>query len=190
MKNNIIRGFATLLLGAISYFAVENYTGEDLILEDGTVLETEQLSHHVSSKYKDREIDTVTVYLHHTVTSKNASVESINQIHINNGWERLSYHVLIRDNGTIQLINPFSKYTYHTKGKNQKGIAIALVGNYEEEKPSKEMIEATRYVIETLCNTPNLYVESIKGHKDVKATLCPGKYAYSEFKDLFYNATK
>ena len=58
--------------------------------------------------------------------------------------------------------------------------------DYQEEKPSKDMIEATRFVIETICALPNIYVESIKGHRDVKATLCPGQYAYKEFSDIFY----
>lgn len=185
MKKNFIRIFTTLLIlsgGAV----IHNYTGEDIVLEDGTKIESQDLSKHLTNKYRDREIDTVTIYLHHTVTSKKASIESINKIHINNGWEKLSYHIVIRHNGEINIINDFTKYTYHTKGKNKKGIAIALIGNYEIEEPSEKMIEATRNTIDVLCNMSNLHVIGIKGHRDVKATLCPGEYAYNEFKDIYF----
>lgn len=184
MKKNLIRIFATLALTAGVTFV--NYTGDDIVLEDGTTIVTENLEQHLTHRYKDRYIDTVTIYLHHTVTRKKATIEEINKIHLRNGWEKLSYHVVINYKGEVNLVNDFNTYSYHTKGKNKKGIAIALVGNYELEEPSKEMIKSTRNIIDIICKLPNLHVEAIKGHKDVKATLCPGKYAYKEFKNIFY----
>jgi len=185
MKNRAITLIVGIVLTAGGYI-INNYTGNDIVLDNGETIETKELSSHLYNKYRDREVDTVTVYLHHTVTDNDATIEKINQIHVNKGWEKLSYHIVNRHDGEINIINDFTKYTYHTKGKNKKGIAIALIGNYELEKPSDKIIESTRFIIDIICNLPNLYVESIKGHKDVKATLCPGKYAYEEFQDLFF----
>ena len=185
-KSRFVTYLARVLIASGLVGMVYNYTGDDIVLLDGSEIKTENLKEHLTSKYIDREVDTVTIYLHHTVTSREASIESINKIHTDRGWQKVSYHIATNYEGKLFFLNPLTKYTYHTKGKNKKGISIVLIGNYEEYYPSKEMITMTRFIIEQLCNTPNLYIEGIKGHKDVKATLCPGKYAYTEFKDLFY----
>lgn len=194
MKKSIIRGLATLLLGTASYFAITNYTGQDITLEDGTVIESVDLKTHVSKVYKDKpSIDTLYVFLHHTVTNRDATIEDINRIHLQNGWAKLSYNFLVWHNSDIAYVNSIEKLTWHTKGSNTKGIAIALVGNYEEYYPTKEMEDAVRWLInDVICKVPNLYIKAIVAHKDAGGTptLCPGKYAYYTFEDLFYGATK
>ena len=105
MKKGFIKIFATLLLAAGGGYIVNNYTDNDIILENGDIIENKELKHHLTNKYRDRDIDTVTLYLHHTVTRKDATIEQINKIHLNNGWEKVSYHVAVRDNGEINILN-------------------------------------------------------------------------------------
>ena len=166
---------------------VYNYTGNDVTLSNGDVIKSHSLENHLYKTYKDRDLDQpLTIFLHHTATSKTASIETINRIHLENDWARVSYHFAIEDDGDILLLNDLTKLTWHTKGNNTKGISIVLIGNYENYKPSEAMSESTRGLIDVLCNELDLNIVSIKGHRDVRATLCPGKYAYEEFKDIMF----
>lgn len=183
-KIRVVAIIITLIGGGA---VVHNYTGIDIILPNGETIKTRSLDEHLTKEYKDRSLDVpMEIYLHHTVTKTDASIESINQIHLNNNWPRLSYHIAIDEDGDIYFINDLDKHTYHTGGKNTRGISIVLIGNFEKHKPSEDMIDSTREIIDILCNKSFLNIVGIKGHKDVKATLCPGKYAYDEFKDVMF----
>ena len=77
----------------------------------------------------------------------------------------------------------------HALGTNSRTIGIALVGNYEETRPTPEMIDAlvrllawkcARWGIDPQGRGPYASasgtrdVRNISGHRDVGSTLCPG----------------
>lgn len=187
MKNRVIGAFFTFLIG--SGITVYNYSGKDITTQNGEVIKTFNIEKELEKQWRNRPFDSITpitLFIHHTVTSKNANTEQLNNIHLGNGWAGLSYHITIEYDGDINLINLFDKLTWHTKGNNMKGLSIALVGNYEENKVSNEMEDSVRKTIDFLCNHSGLNIVAIKPHKAVKATLCPGEYATETFKDLFF----
>lgn len=183
--------FYALIILAVSGIGrtVYNYTGTDITLDSGEVIKTHDLKKKFGSMWGERPLEDaeITLFLHHTVTSKNATTEDINNIHLGNGWVGASYHVSVEDDGDVNLINLFNKLTWHTKGNNTKGLSLVLVGNYETELVSEDMEKSTRAVVDVLCNQSGLNIVSIKPHKQVRATLCPGKNAVSTFEDLFFD---
>ena len=185
MKKNFIRLFATLLLGGS--VAVYNYTGADIILEDGTTIKTKDLPTHLIKEYDKRPLndtDSLTIYIHHTAVTSKATVESIANYHVrHNGWAGIGYHSAIKPNGDILLLNSLHTISYHTRGQNTKGISIVLWGNYNKDKVSDKMLESVKLITESLCNI--LPIKAIKAHRDAPnaSTSCCGDNAYKTLKE-------
>lgn len=127
------------------------------------------------------------IVIHHTATDVGKAF-SIHQSHQDRGfWNGLGYHFLI-DNGTlgkgdgqIEVAPRWIKQQCgaHCKagGMNDKGIGIALVGNFNQEQPTPTQLQSLVYLLKTLCDYYHIPSSSIVGHRDVEgaATECPGR---------------
>ena len=68
----------------------------------------------------------------------------------------------------------------HTYGHNQQGRAIVLVGNYSQQHPTAEQEHAVADLIVYGHDLGWWTVRQLTGgHRDTKATECPGNYAYA-----------
>lgn len=67
----------------------------------------------------------------------------------------------------------------HTQGHNTRGRAICLVGNYQSTDPTPGQVDA---IVWLLCHAKGQgWLREARitgGHRDVKATTCPGDRAY------------
>jgi N-acetylmuramoyl-L-alanine amidase len=125
--------------------------------------------------------ETTLLIIHHVgLTDMDVSAEQIHQMHLENGWSGIGYHYVIRKNGSIERGRPRDDIGAHTYGYNKKSIGINLVGNFEYAIPKNEQIESAAKLIAALCHIYNITPDSssILGHKDLNATLCPGKNLY------------
>src|SRR5690554_519357 len=101
MKNRILKFVATLIIAAGSGAAVYNYTGEDIVLPDSTIIKTEELTKSLSKNYKNRDVSKhLNITIHHTASSVNSSLESIAKFHVEKrGWPAIAYHIAINQDG-------------------------------------------------------------------------------------------
>ena len=154
-----------------------NHTGEDIVLESGVVLASENIEGHLSKVYSDRNDSTafLTIVLHHTNLPSHYSIDRLSRSHVEKGWPRLSYHFGILDD-KIHIINDISKMTWHAKGTNRYGIGIVLLGEYQNKAPSKQTIQTLKVLISSIKSA--YCIDKVVGHRDVRATLCPGDKAY------------
>ena len=78
----------------------------------------------------EREVDTVFIHATETTTDKNIGASEINsmQIALNNEFDGIGYHYVIRRDGRLQRGRPVNKKGDHTKTKNDTSIGIVLVG--------------------------------------------------------------
>lgn len=58
---------------------------------------------------------------------------------------------------------------------NEHGIGIALVGNFEKHPPTPAQLRALKTLLDFLTKKYGIDSKKILGHKDIKATACPGK---------------
>lgn len=183
MKNNILRIIAGLLLVGGSGYEVYNYTGNEIILPNGETMVTHDLPKSLTKVYRERSIeDSLTIVIHHTASSKTQSLETIAKFHVETrGWPEIAYHVAINEAGDVYLLNDIEEKTYHNSADNTNTIGIVAVGNYENDEPSEDLINSIEAVTDALCLT--LKIKGIKGHRDYKKTLCPGKHLYEELKE-------
>jgi len=127
--------------------------------------------------------ETTLLIIHHVgSTDTDVSAAQIHQWHLKNGWSGIGYHYVIRKNGSIERGRPRDDVGAHTYGYNKKSIGINLVGNFEYAIPQNEQIESAAKLIAALCHIYNISPDNstILGHKDLNATLCPGKNLYEE----------
>jgi len=127
------------------------------------------------------------IIVHHTATDiGNASL--VHRSHEDRGfWYGLGYHFLI-DNGTLgkgdgqieespRWIKQQNGAHCKAGGMNQKGIGIALVGNFNMDLPTAGQMQSLTYLLKMLCQYYKIPACNIMGHRDVDgaATDCPGK---------------
>ena len=78
----------------------------------------------------EREIDTVFIHATETTTDKNIGASEINsmQIALNNEFDGIGYHYVIRRDGRLQRGRPVNKKGDHTMTQNDTSIGVVLVG--------------------------------------------------------------
>ena len=111
------------------------------------------------------------IILHHAEAS-HASVEDINQWHLERGWTGIGYHFYIRKDGRIYRGRPEWAVGAHAKGHNDKSIGICVEGSYMTETMLKAQFDAlVGLVREEMAKYPGA---KVLRHKDVNSTDCPG----------------
>ena len=188
MRKRVLFSVAGLL--AAVGVGIFNYTGNDITLEEGEKIETRYLQKHLTKHYRERSIeDSLYITVHHTAGSKFQSLESIAKYHVERrGWPEIAYHIAINYKGEVMFLNDIEERTYHAGGFNTTRIGVVLIGNYETDYPTEEMEKSLLAVTDALCLT--LKIKGIEGHRDTKATLCPGTNAYNKFHYIFFNNKK
>lgn len=130
------------------------------------------------------------IVIHHTA-STTGSVESIHELHSKkkdksgNAWLGIGYHFVIGNgngmpDGAIESTFRWREQMHGAHAGNnqynQKGIGVCLVGNFENEPPTEAQMAAVKKLVGVLKTEYQISSENVQGHRDVKATACPGKY--------------
>ena len=120
------------------------------------------------------------IILHHSLTkdSKTVSVGAIRRYHTKTlGWDDIGYHYLLermRNDTEIVCGRMLDKIGAHCKGHNTDSIGICFIGNYDIEKPSKEMWNAGIKLVRFLMK--QYEITEIRGHSFYNPNkTCPGK---------------
>lgn len=121
------------------------------------------------------------IIIHHTALPSRKdykglkTIKKIQKSHLKRNFNDIGYHFLITPYGEIVCGRNIYYEGAHTKSKNKNSIGIALIGNFEEEKPFKRQIRSLQNLIHVLKRF--FKIKEIGFHKDYnKSTLCPGKF--------------
>lgn len=133
------------------------------------------------------------IVVHHIgmANDDDVSASSVHEWHLNNGWSGIGYHFLIRKDGTIEQGRPLGTIGAHVYGENNHTVGINLAGNFEIGAPTEaQKVSATR-LIASLCTVYQLdpmWQGTVKGHRDLNATVCPGRHLYAQLPDIVQQA--
>lgn len=111
------------------------------------------------------------IVLHHRASMGDA--KSIHSAHINQGWAGAGYHVYIRTSGEAFELRPLDYVGAHASGFNEKSIGVCFEGNFEKDTMTDNQKIAGIKVLSFL--KQKFPDAKIVCHKDLCATLCPGK---------------
>lgn len=119
------------------------------------------------------------IIIHHSAfiqtTDLQTACQHIEQSHLNRGYSAIGYHFLIGKNGDIAYGRPINYIGAHCKTFNTHSIGICLIGNFEDETPTNEQYQSLVLLINHLRKYFINPYAKIYLHKNLNATLCPGK---------------
>lgn len=126
------------------------------------------------------------IVIHHSATPT-GSVAAFDRMHKQKGWDECGYHFVIGNgsgsgNGQVEVGPrwPKQKWGAHAKTADNKynefGIGICLVGNFDVTRPTPRQQQELSRLVAYLMKTYNIPPERVLGHRDTKATECPGRY--------------
>jgi hypothetical protein len=142
-------------------------------------------------------------FVHHTVDRNNytraqvpAMIRAIYAFHVKGrGWCDIGYNFLVDKFGRVfegrYGGTQFPVLGAHTGGYNTDSFGISLIGNFQTASPPAAMMESTARTIawklDSNYRSPVATVvlagktlNTVSGHRDTKATACPGIYVYRE----------
>ncbi len=127
-----------------------------------------------------------TIILHHV--GFNHSFYTVNSYHKKKynmrsslGWYA-GYTYFIDNSGKVFQARKEGETGAHKKGWNERSIGICLRGNLDKRKMTNQQAKSLRELL--LAIKGRHKIENIYGHRELSATICPGKYGM-EFLEAF-----
>lgn len=142
-----------------------------------------------------RKVGRLDKWAHHTVTaqlSKNADLEEeyaemrkLDDIGESRFKGGISYTFVIFPSGRIYEGHSIGRVGAHTAGRNTISAGIAFAGNYETNKLSNEQVNAAAWLLNHGVEKKWWTEKKLDGgHRDTKATACPGRNAYAQIPNI------
>ncbi|XP_066435942.1 peptidoglycan-recognition protein SC2-like [Eleutherodactylus coqui] len=131
------------------------------------------------------------VIIHHTegtaCSSQSACVsqaKSVQNYHMNsNGWCDVGYSFLVGEDGRVYEGRGWTSVGAHAPDYNKNSIGISVMGSFTSKNPNTAALNAVKSLIS--CGVSKGYIKStytLKGHRNVTATDCPGNTFYNTLK--------
>lgn len=142
------------------------------------------------------------VWLHHSVTlapdlvwldadrdgvddDEEKAMRQLEQIGQDRFGGGISYTWLIPPSGRIYDGHGVDRQGAHTGGRNDRARAICFIGNYDTHKPTAAQVRSAAWLLQEGKRRGWLKAARLNGgHRDLKSTACPGKYAYALIDDI------
>jgi N-acetyl-anhydromuramyl-L-alanine amidase AmpD len=130
------------------------------------------------------------VVIHHDAVDMPARYNSLTRLqqeartHIAKLYGHISYHYSIDNIGDIYQCLLEDEVAYHCGNLtiNRNSLAIKFDGNFEFQKPTSQQIKAYKELMIWLTtkrpDLPKIIRSSVRGHRQIKSTACPGKNLY------------
>lgn len=130
------------------------------------------VKHHKKKFPKRRTSSIQSIAVHHS--NGNGGFSSVANYHVNEkDWPGIGYAFGIHG-GTIYKLNDIFTACYNVSKTNSKVIGVVIIGNYEDNRPKIQDLNALDFLVD---NIRNIFGPlPVKGHQEFKATLCPGKH--------------
>jgi hypothetical protein len=136
-----------------------------------------------------RALPATQAWLHHSVTiapdllppfdDDYAAIRALEQIGEERFGAGISYTRLITPAGLIFEGHSISRIGTHTGGRNRESVGYCLVGNYDAHRVNPRQFLALVWCIQEDYRRSWLDAPKLDGgHRDLKSTACPGRYAY------------
>ena len=126
------------------------------------------------------------IVIHHSATEA-GNAAGFDSAHRRKGWDELGYHFVVDNghggrDGAVEVGPRWAKQKQGAHAKtpdnrfNDFGIGICLVGNFDAERPSPAQLRSTAALVANLMKAYDIPPDRVIGHRDTKATDCPGRY--------------
>jgi N-acetylmuramoyl-L-alanine amidase len=133
------------------------------------------------------------LFIHHTAggaptteSGEQSAMRGTQAYHQNDkGWCDIAYNFLIMPSGRIYEGRGWNRHNGATKNYNGNSLAFCWAGNYDTSQPSQASIDAGRALVAQAMRDGYLTSDfTMRGHRDVASTACPGRYLYARLSEL------
>lgn len=126
---------------------------------------------------------TQAVILHHAEAS-NATVEAVNDWHLERGWNGIGYHFYIRKDGGVYRGRPEWALGAHAVGANDWSVGVCCEGAYMTETMPQKQLDSLKELLRGLRERYGRV--KLLRHRDVGQTDCPGdRFPWAEVKEFW-----
>jgi hypothetical protein len=92
-------------------------------------------------------------------------------------WGDIGYHFLVDPAGHIFQGRELTWQGAHADAENNvKNVGVCLIGNFDEEEPSRAALASLRKLLDALRQQYSIPKSAVLGHQDLKSTRCPGRH--------------
>ena len=130
------------------------------------------------------------IVIHHTASRPDITVDEIHQMHLNNKWAGIGYHLVIYPDGSVHQGRPLDTMGAQCEGYNNRSIGVNLTGNFEMEQPTQEQVDALVLLLSDLMRQYNIPPEQVTGHNVWNQTACPGRNLDAILPDIIAAAVR
>jgi hypothetical protein len=111
-----------------------------------------------------------------TLEAQSHHMRQIERWHLDRGFLAIGYHFVLSPTGRIFRGRPLDRMGAHVKGHNRGTVGIALMGDFERERPTLAALAALAAVRTRL--VPGGARLPLLGHREHsgQATACPGRF--------------
>jgi peptidoglycan recognition protein len=128
------------------------------------------------------------IVVHHTVGAPRSSDPTVEALWVleteadhrsRDGWKGIGYSWLIMPSGRVYEGRGWRRSGAHTPGRNSSAHGVAFVGDFREAEPTPEAVAAFRELVAEGRRAGHVLTSTrITGHRDYRATECPGETLY------------
>ncbi len=147
--------------------------------------------------------------VHHTALSTandgRTAVERMRALYqyhsVNRGWGDIGYHYVIDEDGQIYEGKSGGEFVVggHAYCNNVGTLGIALMGNFDAEKPALRQIRSLQWLLQSLADKYKIDLDSqvsfhgetlppVVGHRQLVSTDCPGEYVWRTLDQILMHA--
>ncbi|XP_068142137.1 peptidoglycan-recognition protein SB1 [Drosophila tropicalis] len=95
----------------------------------------------------------------------------------------IGYNFIVAGDGKVYEGRGFGLAGSHAPNYNRNSIGIVFIGNFENQTPSQQMLQNAKDLIALAKQGGHLKDDyTLLGHRQTKATACPGTALYNEIK--------
>ena len=117
--------------------------------------------------------------LNGSVARSAAAVRSIQKAHMDGketGYGDIGYHYVVDPYGRVFEGREIAWQGAHSAGANNvQNIGVCMIGNFDEERPTRASLEKLRQLIDGLRSTWKIPRSQVLTHQELKKTECPGR---------------
>lgn len=137
---------------------------------------TSRLARHPTKSYPARPLSDIRyLVIHHTGADPEVGAEAIAEEHVHvNDWPGIGYHFVIGADGIVARTQDLTTVSHHARQFNPVAVGIAVTGELSAGLPTTEQMASLGELLAMLLSDLGLGVWSIRGHREMVGTPCPG----------------
>nr|KAG5712979.1 hypothetical protein BaRGS_021773 [Batillaria attramentaria] len=116
----------------------------------------------------------------HAIGDMDAPAKYVFIHHGSSGWTDIGYNFVVGEDGSAYMARGWTEIGAHTYGYNSVGIAICVIGDFNDRLPNDKALNKIKQLIQ--CGLEKGHIDpnyTLKGHRDVGETDCPGDQLYN-----------